>query len=411
MSTSATLPTTDPAAADHTGPPTRGTWHEVFAVFLRLGLASFGGPVAHLAYFREEFVVRRRWLDEGSYADLVSLCQFLPGPASSQAGIALGYLRAGLPGALMAWLGFTLPSAVLMTAFALGVLQLGSAQAGWLLGLKVFAVAIVAQAVWGMARVLCPDAARRGIAVAVAGVLLVVPWPQAQLAAMVGAGLLGWLLLRAPPISGSGLLVAPIPRWTAIAALTLFALLLVGLPAAAHVVHADVLELFAVFYRAGALVFGGGHVVLPLLQAQLVPPGWIDNDTFLAGYAAAQVVPGPLFTFAAFLGAAIPLPGGVTGAGVALLGIFTPAFLLVLGALPFWQGALQRPALRSAVAGVNAGVVGVLLAALITPVATSALGSIADGLLAVAALAALLGGRAPVWVVAAACAAAGALLH
>lgn len=411
MSTSATLPTTDPAAADHAGPPTRGTWHEVFAAFLRLGLTSFGGPVAHLAYFREEFVVRRRWLDEASYADLVSLCQFLPGPASSQAGIALGYLRAGLPGALMAWLGFTLPSAVLMAAFALGLLHLGSAQAGWLLGLKVFAVAIVAQAVWGMARILCPDAARRGIAAAVAGALLVVPWPQAQFAAMAGAGLLGWLLLRAPPISGSGLLVAPIPRGTAIAALALFALLLVGLPAAAHVVHADVLELFAVFYRAGALVFGGGHVVLPLLQAQLVPPGWIDNDTFLAGYAAAQVVPGPLFTFAAFLGAAIPLPGGVAGAGVALLGIFAPAFLLVLGALPFWQGALQRPALRSAVAGVNAGVVGVLLAALITPVATSALGSIADGLLAAAALAALLGARAPVWAVAAACAAAGALLH
>jgi chromate transporter len=411
MSTSATLPITDPAAADPAGPPTRGTWREVFAVFLRLGLTSFGGPVAHLAYFREEFVARRRWLDEGSYADLVSLCQFLPGPASSQAGIALGYLRAGLPGALAAWLGFTLPSAVLMTAFALGLLELGSARAGWLLGLKVFAVAIVAQAVWGMARVLCPDAARRGIAVAVAGVLLVVPWPQAQFASMLGAGLLGLLLLRAPPIAGSTARVAPVPRGAAIAALALFALLLVGLPVAAHAVHADVLEVFAVFYRAGALVFGGGHVVLPLLQTQLVPPGWIDNDTFLAGYAAAQVVPGPLFTFAAFLGAAIPLPGGMTGAGVALLGIFTPAFLLVLGALPFWQGGLQLPALRSAVAGVNAGVVGLLLAALITPIAPSALGSIADGVLAVAALAALLGGRAPVWVVAAACAAAGALLH
>jgi chromate transporter len=393
------------------GPPTRGTWHEVFAVFLRLGLTSFGGPVAHLAYFREEFVVRRRWIDEGGYAELVSLCQFLPGPASSQAGIALGHLRAGLPGALMAWLGFTLPSAVLMTAFALGLLELGPSQAGWLFGLKVFAVAIVAQAVWGMARALCPDTARRGIAVAAAGVLLVVPWPQAQFGVMLGAGFLGWLLLRALPIPSSKALIAPIPRGTAIAALALFAILLVGLPVAARVVHADVLELFAVFYRAGALVFGGGHVVLPLLQAQLVPSGWIDNDMFLAGYGAAQVVPGPLFTFAAFLGAAIPLPGGLTGAGVALLGIFSPAFLLVLGALPFWQGALQRPALRSAVAGVNAGVVGVLLAALITPVATSALGSVADGLLAAAALAMLLSGRVPVWVVALACAAVGALLH
>lgn len=383
----------------------------MFAVFLRLGLTSFGGPAAHLAYFREEFVVRRRWIDEGGYADLVSLCQFLPGPASSQAGIALGCLRAGLPGAVMAWLGFTLPSAVLMTVFALGVLEVGPAHAGYLFGLKVFAVAIVAQAVWGMAHALCPDAVRRGIAVVAAGVLLVAPWPQAQFAVMVGAGLLGWLLLRALPIPSSNAQIAPIPRRAAIAALALFAMLLVGLPLAARVAHADVVDLFAVFYRAGAQVFGGGHVVLPLLQAQLVPSGWIDNHTFLVGYGAAQVVPGPLFTFAAFLGAAIPLPGGVTGAGVALLGIFTPAFLLVLGALPFWQGALQRVALRSAVAGVNAGVVGVLLAALITPVATSALGSIADGALAVAALAALLSGRVPVWVVALGCAAAGALLH
>ncbi|HEX5639851.1 MAG TPA: chromate efflux transporter, partial [Burkholderiaceae bacterium] len=366
---------------------------------------------AHLAYFREEFVVRRRWIDDRGYAELVSLCQFLPGPASSQTGIALGYLRAGLPGALMAWLGFTLPSAVLMTVFALGLPELGPSGAGWLAGVKVFAVAIVAQAVWGMAHALCPDAARRAIAVVAAGVLLLVPWPQAQFGVMVGAGVVGWLMLRALPVASSHALIAPFPRGAAIAALALFAILLVGLPAAARVVHADVLELFAVFYQSGALVFGGGHVVLPLLQAQLVPSGWIDNDAFLAGYAVAQVVPGPLFTFAAFLGAAIPLPGGVIGAGVALLGIFTPAFLLVLGALPFWRSALQRPALRSAVAGVNAGVVGVLLAALITPVATSALGSIADGLLALAALGALLSGRLPVWAVALACAGAGALLH
>ena len=352
------MPPTDPAAADRTGPPPSGAWREVFAVFLRLGLTSFGGPVAHLAYFREEFVVRRRWIDDGGYAELVSLCQFLPGPASSQTGIALGYLRAGLPGALMAWLGFTLPSAVLMTVFALGLLEFGPSGAGWLAGLKVFAVAIVAQAVWGMARALCPDAARRAIAVVAAGVLLLVPWPQAQFGVMVGAGVVGWLVLRALPAASSNALIAPVPRGTAIAALALFAILLVGLPVAARVVHADVLELFAVFYQSGALVFGGGHVVLPLLQAQLVPSGWIDNDAFLAGYAVAQVVPGPLFTFAAFLGAAIPLPGGVIGAGVALLGIFTPAFLLVLGALPLWQSALQRPALRSAVAGVNAGVVG-----------------------------------------------------
>ena len=411
MSTSATLHHTRRPTAERTRPPTQGTPGEVFAVFLRLGFTSFGGPIAHLAYFREEFVVRRGWLDDVAYADLVSLCQFLPGPASSQVGIALGYLRAGLPGSLLAWLGFTLPSAVLMVVFALGLLELGSANAGWLIGLKVFAVAIVAQAVWGMARVLCPDAARRGIAVAIAGLLLVLAWPQAQLAAMALAGGVGWLALRVPPALPRGALEVSASRGLGTAALTAFALLLVGLPALASVLPGDVLELFSVFFRAGALVFGGGHVVLPLLQAQVVPPGWIDNDAFLAGYAVAQAVPGPLFSFAAFLGATIPLPGGWTGAVVALLGIFAPAFFLVLGALPFWHGALQRPALRSAIAGVNAGVVGVLLAALITPVATSALGTIADGMLALAALAALMLGRLPAWAVAAGCALAGALLH
>ncbi|MGZ8253233.1 MAG: chromate efflux transporter [Burkholderiaceae bacterium] len=411
MSTSATLPSTDPPSAERTAPSKVGAWSEVLAVFLRLGLTSFGGPIAHLAYFREEFVVRRQWLDEDAYADLVSLCQFLPGPASSQVGIALGYRRARLPGALSAWVGFTLPSALLMMIFALGLVRLGAAQADWLIGLKVFAVAIVAHAVWGMARVLCPDGGRRVIAISVAGVLLVVPWPQAQLGAMVLAGIVGWLLLPSLQSPSRAELQPSVPRRLAIASLSVFVLLLVGLPAAAQALRSDLLELFSAFYRTGALVFGGGHVVLPLLQVQLVPPGWIDNDTFLAGYAAAQVVPGPLFTYAAFLGAAIPLPGGVTGATIALLGIFTPGFLLVIGALPFWHGALQRPALRSAVAGVNAGVVGVLLAALITPVATSALGSVADGMLALVALTALTSGRVPVWTVALACAGAGALLH
>jgi chromate transporter len=411
MSTSATVPFTDPPSTERANGSTAGAWREVLAVFLRLGLTSFGGPIAHLAYFREEFVVRRRWLDEVAYADLVSLCQFLPGPASSQVGIVLGYRRARLPGAVAAWTGFTLPSALLMTAFALGLVRLGVAEAGWVAGLKVFAVAIVAQAVWGMGRALCPDAVRRAIAAVVAGGLLLAPWPQAQLGAMLLAGIVGWLLLRGSVPPAREAAPASMSRKFALGALMLCALLLVGLPIAAQVLQSDLLELFAVFYRAGALVFGGGHVVLPLLQAQVVPPGWIDNDTFLAGYAMAQVVPGPLFTFAAFLGAAIPLPGGIVGAVVALLGIFTPAFLLVVGALPFWHGALQRPALRSAVAGVNAGVVGVLLAALITPVTTSAIGSIADALLALAALAALLGSRVPVWTVALACAGVGALLH
>jgi chromate transporter len=411
MPTSTTVPNPDPPPAGRALPDQPGSWHEVLAAFLRLGLTSFGGPIAHLAYFREEFVVRRRWLGEDAYAELVSLCQFLPGPASSQVGIGLGYLRAGLPGALMAWLGFTLPSAALMTVFALGLVEFGAVDAGWIAGLKVFAVAIVAHAVWGMARTLCPDSARRAIAVVVAGALLTVPWPQAQLAAMVFAGIVGWLVVRSGATGGHAALQVSVPRGLAIAALGAFSLLLIGLPLFARATPFDVVELFAAFYGAGALVFGGGHVVLPLLQAQVVPPGWIGNEAFLAGYAAAQVMPGPLFTFAAFLGAAIPLPGGVTGAAVALVGIFLPAFLLVLGALPLWEGVLQRPALRSAVAGVNAGVVGVLLAALITPVATTALTSAPDGVLALAALGALLSGRVPVWVLAAACAAAGALLH
>jgi chromate transporter len=411
MPTSNIVPNPEPPPAGRARPVRQGSWHEVLAAFLRLGLTSFGGPIAHLAYFREEFVARRQWLGDDAYAELVSLCQFLPGPASSQVGIGLGYLRAGLPGALMAWFGFTLPSAVLMTVFALGLLELGAADVGWIAGLKVFAVAIVAHAVWGMARTLCPDAVRRAIAVVVAGLLLIVPWPPAQLAAMVLAGVTGWLVVRPGATARVAALQVDVPRGLAIAALAAFAMLLVGLPLLARSAPIDVVELFSVFYSAGALVFGGGHVVLPLLQAQVVPPGWIGNDAFLAGYAAAQVVPGPLFSFAAFLGAAIPLPGGVTGAAVALLGIFLPAFLLVLGALPFWQGALQRPALRSVVAGVNAGVVGVLLAALVTPVATTALTTVPDALLALAGFGALLSGRVPVWLLAAACAAAGALLH
>lgn len=383
----------------------------MFVAFLRLGLTSFGGPVAHLAYFRAEFVVRRRWLADDAYAELVALCQFLPGPASSQVGMAIGQLRAGLAGMLAAWAGFTLPSAVLMTAFALGVLRPGIAQAGWVAGLKVFAAAIVAHAVWSMARALCPDAARRALAIAVTGGLLIVPWPHAQLAAMALAGAAGWLWLRDRTPARRLAQPWPVARPVALAALVAFGVLLFGLPWVARVVPLDAVELFAVFYRAGALVFGGGHVVLPLLQAEVIAPGWIDPGAFLAGYAVAQVVPGPLFTFAAFLGAAMPLPGGVAGAVVALLGIFIPAWLLVLGALPFWQGALQRPALRAAVAGINAGVVGVLLAALITPVAASALSAPADAVLAAAAFVVLLTGRVPVWLVAATCAAAGALLH
>jgi chromate transporter len=387
-------------------------WRGVFAAFLRLGLTSFGGPIAHLAWFHREFVVRRRWLGEEAFAELVSLCQFLPGPASSQVGIALGFRRAGLVGAVMAWAGFTLPSALLMTAFGLGLPRLGmGAESGWLIGLKVFAVAVVAQAVWSMSRSLCPDLTRRAIALAVTGALLLAPWPGTQVLAMALAGLAGYALLRAASARRRSALRIQVPQRRAAVALLVWALLLLGLPVLAEWTQVDLVELAAVFYRAGALVFGGGHVVLPLLQAQVVPSGWIGNDAFLAGYAAAQVMPGPLFSFAAFLGATIPLPGGVTGAMVALLAIFVPAFLLVLGALPFWQGALQRPELRATMSGVNAGVVGVLLATLITPLAGSALATVPDAALALAALAGLHHGRVPVWVVAAACAIGGVLLH
>jgi chromate transporter len=413
VSTSATLLQDDqqPPADDLQAAP-GAAWREVFAVFLRLGLTSFGGPIAHVAWFHREFVVRRRWLGEEAFAELVSLCQFLPGPASSQIGIALGFRRAGLVGSVLAWAGFTLPSAVLMTAFALGLPQLGmKTESGWLSGLKVFAVAVVAQAVWSMGRSLCPDITRRAIAVAVTGVLLLAPLPGVQVVAMALAGLAGKALLGAGSAHRPAALRIQVPPRAAVAALLAGALLLVGLPVLAAWTQADLIELAAVFYRAGALVFGGGHVVLPLLQAQVVPSGWIGNDAFLAGYAAAQVMPGPLFSFAAYLGAAIPLPGGVTGASVALLAIFVPAFLLVLGALPFWQGALQRPGLRAAVSGVNAGVVGVLLATLVTPLAGSALASVPDAALALAALTALHYVRAPVWIVAAACAICGALLH
>src|SRR6516162_652083 len=289
-------------AAPRTAP--RGSALEVLRAFAKLGLTSFGGPVAHLGYFRTEFVQRRGWVDEPAFADIVALCQFLPGPASSQVGISLGILRAGLPGAVAAWLGFTTPSALAMILFGYGVTELGDlSHAAWLHGLKIVAVAVVAQAVWGMARNLCPDRERATIAVGVAMVVLAIPSALGQIGAIAGGGLVGWWLLRnGPQLPEQELLAIHLPRAWSIAALASFVALLVGLPmlAAANPSHA--LALFDSFYRSGSLVFGGGHVVLPLLQAAVVPPGWVTNDAFLAGYGAAQAVPGPLFTFSAYLG-------------------------------------------------------------------------------------------------------------
>ena len=384
-------------------PARRGDVLEVLWAFLKLGLTSFGGPVAHLGYFRTEFVERRRWLDDKSYADLVALCQFLPGPASSQVGMALGLGRAGWAGALAAWAGFTLPSAVALVVFAYGVAQWSAlAASGAVHGLKVVAVAVVAQAVWGMSRSLCPDRLRAGIAIVAALLVLAAPTAAGQLGAIVLGGLVGRWALRLAPLEPAQHRDHGIGRRTGALLLALCAALLVLLPALATMQPSMALDAVAVAYQAGSLVFGGGHVVLPLLQAGVVPPGWVDNDVFLAGYGAAQAVPGPLFTFAAYLGAVMPAPlGGWWGAAVLLVAIFVPAFLLVAGALPFWEALRQRDGVQRAMGGINAAVVGVLAAALYDPVWTSAIRSRADFGLALAAFGLLVVARlSPVWVVA-----------
>ncbi|WP_412163359.1 chromate efflux transporter [Curtobacterium flaccumfaciens] len=383
--------------------PLRSSAGSVFLVFLRLGLTSFGGPVAHLGYFREAFVVRRRWLQDDAYADLVALCQFLPGPASSQVGMALGLQRAGLLGLLAAWCGFTLPSAVLLVAFALLVSGTPDlAGAGWLLGLQAAAAAVVAQAVLGMARSLTPDRRRATIAAAAAIVVLLVPGPGPQVAVMAACGVVGvlWLGRVVGPVeevAGTEVAVR-LPRWVAVSALVAFAALLVAAPVAASGTGA--VRLFGVFAQAGSLVFGGGHVVLPLLESQTVATHLVDHADFLAGYGAAQAVPGPLFTFAAYLGAvAHGSPSGLVGAAVALVAIFLPAALLVVGALPFWHVLRALPWARRVLAGVNAGVVGLLAAALWDPVITEGVRSAPALALAVAAFTALTRWSAPPWAV------------
>jgi chromate transporter len=374
---------------------------EVLLVFLRLGVTSFGGPVAHLGYFRAEFVERRRWLDEGAYADVVALCQFLPGPASSQVGITLGILRAGLGGGVAAWLGFTLPSAAAMIAFGYGVTALGDvAHAPWLHGLKIVAAAVVAQAVSSMARTLSPDRARATLTVVAAALVLALPSALGQIGAILMGAVAGWLLLMPPPQAAAMPTRLPQGRGLAVAALALFALLLTGLPLLASATNDHGVMLAERFYRAGSLVFGGGHVVLPLLQSAVVPPGWVDNDAFLAGYGAAQAVPGPLFTFAAYLGTVMgPLPKGWTGGLLCLGAIYLPSFLLLVGVLPFWDRLRQRQAVQGALRGVNAAVVGLLLAALYTPVWTSAILTPGDFALGVIAFLLLVFWRVTPWVV------------
>ena len=390
----------------------RGTPWEVLAVFLRLGLTSFGGPVAHLGYFREEIVVRRKWLTEAAYADLVALCQFLPGPASSQVGIALGMRRAGLLGGLAAWLGFTTPSAVGLILFAYGVAVFGDVEsAGWLNGLKTAAVAVVALAVWGMARSLCPDKPRA--AMAIAATIGVLAWPTGwgQLAVIAAAGAIGWRLLRTGQESAETERQFQINRTLAVICLALFGVLLVGLPllhrAAFAGEIASLIHVFDSFYRAGSLVFGGGHVVLPLLQELVVATGWVTNAEFVAGYGAAQAVPGPLFTFSAYLGVLVGMPSGWAGGLFALAAIFLPSFLLVIGVAPFWDRLRSWASFGGALRGINAAVVGLLLAALYDPVWTSAIHGPYDFGLALVALGLLAIWKWPPWLVVALSALAG----
>ena len=375
---------------------------QVFLVFLKLGLTSFGGPIAHLGYFRSEFVERRRWLDDHSYSDLVALCQFLPGPGSSQVSMALGLGRAGWPGALAAWLGFTLPSALVLILFGYGVAAYrGLAGSGFLLGLKVVAVAVVAQAVWGMAKSLCPDRLRAGVAILAAILTLALPSAAGQIVAIVASGLVGHWLIKLPQVVPKERHNYRISRKQGVAALLLFSVPLIGLPLWALASGSPTIGLLEGFYRSGALVFGGGHVILPLLQTAVVPTGAVSSADFLAGYAAAQAMPGPLFTFAAYLGTVAdwPLRGWVGGLAL-LLTIFVPAFLLLVAALPFWEDLRRRQGIQATMAGVNAGVVGILLSALYDPVWTSAIHTRTDFGLALAAFGLLVYGKAsPVLVV------------
>ena len=373
----------------------------IFLVFLRLGCTSFGGPVAHIGYFRDEFVGRQKWLQDRAFADLVALCQFLPGPASSQVGIGIGLSRGGLAGAFAAWFGFTMPSALLLIAFGYGVVAFQDAMdSGLLHGLKVVAVAVVAQAVWGMARTLCPDVQRATIAVLAACAVLAAPTPLMQVGVIIVGGLVGLAFLRTEVTTEHVSLGIPVSRSLAISFLLLFFTLLIGLPILVAAYPSHILSLVESFYSSGSLVFGGGHVVLPLLQSEVVPPGWVSNDAFLAGYGAAQAIPGPLFTFSAYLGTVlVPEPHGVVGGFICLVAIFVPSFLLVIGALPFWDSLRRAKPMQKALLGVNAAVVGLLLAALYDPVWTSAILSPADFGLAIVAFALIAFWKLPPWLV------------
>jgi chromate transporter len=369
---------------------------EVLGVSTKLGLTSFGGPIAHLGYFHDEYIRRRKWMDERSYADLVALCQFLPGPASSQVGIGIGVMRAGLLGGIVAWIGFTLPSVIALVLFALLLQSFDVGNAGWIHGLKLVAVAIVAHAVLGMGQKLTPDRNRATIAIGATTITLLWQTAATQVLIIIAAGIIGFFLYRDSKIPNLPEMRVPIRRSIAIASLILFFVLLFGLPFLRNVTSIHWVAVFDSFYRAGSLVFGGGHVVLPLLEREVVPTGWLNKEAFLAGYGATQAVPGPLFTFAAYLGA---IMGGWFGAAVATFAIFLPAFLLVIGTLPFWDSLRRKPNIQGALVGVNAAVVGILLAALYDPIWTSSIMAPIDFALAALLFIMLVFWKTPPWVV------------
>ena len=375
---------------------------EVFVAFLKLGLTSFGGPIAHLGYFRDEFVERRKWLNDSAYADIVALCQFLPGPASSQVGFVIGIFRGGgLLGGIAAWTAFTLPSAILLLAFAYGAASFsGPVGQGIIHGLKLVAVAVVAQAIWGMSRTLTPDRPRIGIALAAVATAVLLNNAAGQLGAIAGGALLGILLCRDGSVATDHQINFAVGRRSAVTALILFGMLLVAPALLSGFVQNQGLLLFDAFYRSGAFVFGGGHVVLPLLETAVVETGWVDHQTFLAGYGAAQAVPGPLFTFAAYLGAvATSEPNGLAGAAIAVIAISLPGLLLVYGTLPFWDSVRNRPTVQAAMKGANAAVVGILAAAFYDPVWTSAVTTPFDFFLALSGFVFLVVWKTPPWVI------------
>lgn len=381
---------------------------EILFVSTRLGLTSFGGPIAHLGYFHEEYIRRRKWMDEKSYADLVALCQFLPGPASSQVGIGIGVMRAGIIGGIISFIGFTLPSVVALIIFALLIHSFGFADAGWIHGLKIVAVVVVAHAILGMANNLTPDLRRRTIALG--AIVLTLLWQTAftQVAIIVIAGCIGYFLYKNQTLEAStsnGLF--PISRRLGVACLALFFGLLIILPIIREATALNWIAMFDSFYRAGSLVFGGGHVVLPLLEREFVPTGWLSEEEFLAGYGAAQAVPGPLFTFAAYIGAVI---SGWQGGVLATIAIFLPAFLLILGTLPFWDTLRQNAKIKGALMGVNAAVVGILIAALYHPIWTTSVLSSADFAFAAILFSMLVFWKLPPWIVVLAGAIGGFLL-